>query len=125
VLLLIFGCSALLLAAIGIYGVMAYSITQRAHEIALRRALGAESGHIRNMVVFQGVRLGVAGVVFGVAAAYGLSHLLATYLFGVQAWDPVVFLTAPVVLVAVSVFAALFPAGRASQVDPMHILRSG
>jgi predicted permease len=125
VLLLIFGCSALLLAAIGIYGVMAYSITQRAHEIALRRALGAESGHIRNMVVFQGVRLGVAGVVFGVAAAYGLSHLLATYLFGVQAWDPVVFLTAPVVLVAVSVFAALFPAVRASRVDPMHILRSG
>jgi putative ABC transport system permease protein len=125
VLLLIFGSSAVLLAAIGIYGVMAYSVTQRAHEIGVRRALGAESSHIRNMVVFQGARLAIAGVVFGVAAAYGLSHLLSSYLFGVQPWDPAVFVVAPAVLVAVSVFAALFPAVRASRVDPMHILRSG
>jgi ABC-type antimicrobial peptide transport system permease subunit len=121
-LLMIFGSSALLLAAIGIYGVMAYSVTQRAHEIGVRRALGAESGHIRKIVVLQGVRLALTGVTCGLAAGVGLSRSMAGYLFGVQPWDPLVLVVAPSVLVGVAVIAALLPAIRASQVDPMRVL---
>src|SRR5438128_10052102 len=98
----IFACSALLLAAIGIYGLMAYSVTQRAQEIGIRLALGAESSHIRNMVVFQGLRPALAGVVCGIAAAFGLTRLIAGFLFGVKTWDPLVFLAVPVMLLGVA-----------------------
>jgi predicted permease len=122
--LTIFGCAALLLAAIGIYGMMAYSVKQRAQEIGIRLALGAESNQIRNMVVFQGLRVASAGVIFGLAVAFGLTRLIAGLLFGVKTWDPLVFLVVPVVLVGVALIAVWLPARRASRVDSIHALRS-
>jgi putative ABC transport system permease protein len=121
--LTIFGCSALLLAAIGIYGLMAYSVAQRVQEIGIRLALGAESSHIRNMVVFQGLRPALAGIVCGLAAAFGLTRLIASFLFGVKAWDPLIFFVVPVILVGVALVAVWLPARRASRIDPIHALR--
>ena len=121
--LTIFGCAALLLAAIGIYGLMAYSVAQRAQEIGIRLALGAESSHIRNLVVIQGLRPALAGVVCGLAAALGLTRLIVSFLFGVKAWDPLVFFVVPAILVGVALVAVWLPAMRASPVDPIHALR--
>ncbi|MBZ5577039.1 MAG: ABC transporter permease [Acidobacteriia bacterium] len=121
--LTIFGCAALLLAAIGIYGLMAYSVAQRTQEIGIRLALGAGSGSVRNMVVFQGLRLAGAGVAIGLAAAFGLTRLIASLLFGVKAWDPLVFVAVPVILIGVALVAVWLPALRASRVDPIHALR--
>jgi ABC-type antimicrobial peptide transport system permease subunit len=123
VLLTIFGCSALLLAAIGIYGLMAYSVEQRTQEIGIRMALGAESHNVRNMVIVQGMRLALIGVAIGIAASFGLTRLIATFLFGVKSWDPVVFVIVPVVLSAVALFAVWLPARRATLVDPIDALR--
>ncbi len=122
-LLSIFGGSALMLAAIGIYGVMAYSVTQRVREIGIRMALGADRGHIRGMVVWQGMRLAIAGVILGVAAAFALTRLIASSLYGVKSWDPMVFIAVPIVLSAVALFATWVPAVRASRLDPMQALR--
>ena len=94
-LMTIFGCSALLLAAIGIYGLMAYTVEQRTQEIGIRMALGADSRRVRNMVVRQGMRLAMAGLIAGVAAAWALSRYLESLLFGVKARDPIVFLPRP------------------------------
>jgi predicted lysophospholipase L1 biosynthesis ABC-type transport system permease subunit len=122
-LLAVFAGSALLLAAIGVYGLMAYSVQQRTQEIGIRRALGAESSHVRNMVVFQGMRLSLAGIVLGVGAAYALSRILASLLFGVTSRDPMVFVSVPVILTAVALAAVWLPARRASRVDPIVALR--
>jgi predicted permease len=122
-LLTIFGCSALVLAAIGIYGLMAYTVQQRTQEIGIRMALGAESGALRNMVVGQGLVLAVAGIVIGLGAAYGLTRLLATILFEVKPLDPMTFVTVPVVLTAVALAAIWFPAARATRIDPVTALR--
>ena len=122
-LLTIFGCSALLLAAIGIYGLMAYSVQQRTQEIGIRMALGAESSAVRNMVVFQGMRLTLVGVVIGIGAAFGVTRLLATFLFGVQTWDPFVFITVPLLLSLVALFAVWLPARRATRIHPVVALR--
>jgi putative ABC transport system permease protein len=121
--LTIFGCAALLLAAIGIYGLMAYSVAQRAQEIGIRLALGAGSSTVRNMVVFQGMRLALTGVVIGLAAAFGLTRLIASLLFGVKAWDPMVFVLVPVLLIGVALVAVWLPAMHASRVDPINVLR--
>jgi predicted permease len=123
VLLTIFGCSALLLAAIGIYGLMAYSVEQRTQEIGIRMALGAESHNVRNMVIVQGMRLALIGVVIGIAASFGLTRLIATFLFGVKSWDPAVFVIVPIVLSAVALFAVWLPARRATLIDPIDALR--
>jgi len=120
----IFACTALLLAAIGIYGLMAYSVEQRTQEIGIRLALGAESGSVRNMVIFQGMRLALIGVVIGVGSAFGLTKLIASLLYGVQARDPLVFIGIPVLLSAVAFLAVWLPARRATRVSPVDALRS-
>ena len=97
-LLTIFGGIALVLAAIGIYGLMAYSVAQRTQEMGIRMALGADRAAIRRLVVLHGMKLALVGVVLGVAAAFGLTRLMASLLFGVKTWDPVVFVTVPVIL---------------------------
>jgi putative ABC transport system permease protein len=121
--LTIFGCSALFLAAIGIYGLMAYSVTQRTQDLGIRMALGAESSQIRNMVALNGLRLAVAGVVCGLAMALGLTRLMAGFLFGVKPWDPQVFFIVPIILAGVALIAAWAPAIRAGRIDPMDALR--
>ncbi len=122
-LLTIFGCAALLLAVIGIYGLMAYSVGQRTREIGIRLALGAKSSDVRNMVVGEGMRLALIGVAIGIAAAFGLTRVLASFLFGVHAWDPVVFAIVPVLLSAAALAAVWFPARRAAETDPANALR--
>jgi putative ABC transport system permease protein len=122
-LMTVFGCSALLLAAIGIYGLMAYSVEQRTQEIGIRMALGAQGAQVKNMVVLQGMRLALVGVVIGVAAAFGLARLIATFLFGVTARDPIVFAGVPALLTLVALLAVWLPARRASRVDPIIALR--
>jgi len=123
-LLTIFGCSALLLAAIGIYGLMAYSVRQRTQEFGIRMALGAGASRVRNMIVLQGMRLASIGIAIGVVAALGLTRLIANFLFGVKTWDPVVFVTVPVLLGATTLFAVWLPAIRATRIDPVKALRS-
>jgi len=123
-LLTIFGAIALLLAAIGIYGLMAYSVEQRRQEMGIRIALGAGHNTIRRLVVWQGMRLAIAGAILGIGAAFGLTRLIASFLFGVKSWDPVVFCTVPVILIAVALLAVWLPATRASKLDPMQALRT-
>jgi ABC-type antimicrobial peptide transport system permease subunit len=123
-LLTIFGATALVLAAIGIYGLMAYSVEQRTQEMGIRMALGADRAAVRRLVVWHGMRLALMGVVVGIAAAFGLTRVIAGFLFGVKSWDPVVFVGAAVVLSAVALLAVWVPATRASKVDPMEALRA-
>lgn len=122
-LLTIFGAAALILAAIGIYGLMAYSVQQRTQEMGIRMALGADRYKIRNLVVRQGMLLAIIGVIVGTGAAFGLTRLIASFLFGVKAWDPLVFVVVPITLAAVALAATWIPAHRASKLDPMEALR--
>jgi putative ABC transport system permease protein len=122
-LLTIFGGIALVLAAIGIYGLMAYSVAQRTQEMGIRMALGADRASIRTLVVLHGMKLALVGVVLGVAAAFGLTRLMASLLFGVKTWDPAVFVAVPLILAAVALVAVWLPATRASKLDPMQALR--
>ena len=122
-LLSIFGGSALLMAAIGIYGLMAYSVQQRTQELGVRMALGAQASSLRNMVIRQGMTLALIGVVIGVGGAFWLTRFLASFLFGVKAWDPTAFIATPILLSAVALVAIWVPARRATRVDPMQALR--
>ena len=122
-LLTVFGCAALLLAAIGVYGLMSYSVAQRTQEIGIRLALGAELSQVRNMVIVQGMTLAAAGVAIGAVSAFALSRLMETLLFGVTARDPVVFIAVPAVLTAVALVAVWLPALRATRIDPIDALR--
>ncbi len=122
-LMTVFGAAALLLAAIGIYGLMAYSVEQRTQELGIRLALGAQAAQVKNLVVFQGMRLTIVGVVIGGAASYWLARLIASLLFGVTAHDALVFAGVPVLLVFVALLAVWIPARRASRVDPIIALR--
>jgi putative ABC transport system permease protein len=119
-----FSLASLLLAAIGIYGVLAYSVTRRTREIALRVALGAVPGSIVRMIVARGAQLAIVGTLAGLAAALVLSGLMKSLLFGVGPRDPLTFLAAPLVLLAVALLAAYVPARRAARVSPMEALRS-
>jgi putative ABC transport system permease protein len=123
VLMLIFGGSALLLAAIGIYGLMAFSVEQRTREIGIRIALGAASGNVQNMVIAQGMLLVLTGSAIGIAASLALTRFLASFLYGVAALDPIVFIAVPILLSTVALAAIWFPARRASRVDPIQALR--
>jgi putative ABC transport system permease protein len=122
-LMTIFGAFALLMAAIGIYGVMAYSVQQRTQELGIRMALGAQASHIRNMVIRRGMTLALIGVVFGIAGAFGLTRFLASFLFDVKAWDPLAFLVTPLLLSLVALLAVWIPARRAVRLAPISALR--
>jgi predicted permease len=119
----IFGGCALLLAAIGIYGLMAYSVEQRTQEIGIRLALGAQVQQVRKMVVTQGMALALVGIGVGLAGAFALAQLITAFLFGVTAKDPLVFAAVPALLTGVALLAVWIPARRASRVDPLVALR--
>jgi predicted permease len=123
-LLTLFGVVALVLAAIGIYGLLAYSVEQRTQEMGIRMALGADGAAIRNLVVRQGMQLALVGAAVGIAAAFALTRLLSSLLFGVKPWDPAVFVSAPLVLSAVALLAVWLPATHASKLDPIQALRN-
>jgi putative ABC transport system permease protein len=122
-LLTIFGASGLLMAAIGVYGVMAYSVQQRTQELGIRMALGAQASNLRNMVIRQGMALTLIGVAIGIGGAFWLTRFLASFLFGVKAWDFTAFIVTPLLLSAVALMAIWIPARRATRVDPMTALR--
>jgi putative ABC transport system permease protein len=123
-LLTFFAGSALILAAIGLYGLMAYTVQQRSQEIGVRMALGADRGDIRGMVVWHGMRLALLGIAIGIGAALPISRLLGGLLFGVKSWDPTVFAVIPTLLLCVALVAVWIPAARGARVDPMQSLRT-
>ena len=121
-LLVIFGTTALLLAGIGIYGVISYSVVQRTHEIGIRAALGASRNSLLRMVLGQGLVLTGVGLAIGLGGALGLTRLMATILYGVGARDPATLVAVAAVLAAVAAVACYVPARRATKVDPMVAL---
>jgi putative ABC transport system permease protein len=126
VLLGVFAALALLLASVGIYGVISYSVTQRLREIAVRMALGAEKRQVFQMVIAQGLRMAVVGLTLGAAATLILARLLSSFshlLYGVGPSDPVTFAAVSLGSTAVAVLACYIPARRAARVDPMAALR--
>ncbi len=122
-LLGIFATVALVLAAVGIYGVMSYSVAQRRHEIGIRMALGAQRSDVLKLAVGQGLKLLVVGVAVGITAALILTGVMTSLLFGISATDPTTFITIPLVLISVGIVASYVPARRATRVDPMVALR--
>jgi putative ABC transport system permease protein len=122
-LLTIFAAIALLLAAVGIYGVMAYSVQQRTQEIGIRMTLGATPGNVRRMMVGHGMLLASIGVVIGVAGGLAVTRVMRSLLFGVKPWDPLMFALTAILLSVVALLACYLPARRASRVDPLVALR--
>jgi putative ABC transport system permease protein len=123
VMLSIFASVALVLAVIGIYGVVSYSVTQRTHEIGIRAALGANSGNIMGLVLRGGMAPVVLGLVLGLAGVFGLTRLVSSLLFGVGEHDPITIAAVALILAAVALIACYIPAQRAAKVDPSVALR--
>jgi ABC-type antimicrobial peptide transport system permease subunit len=123
VLLCLFAVLALLLTAVGLYGVISYTVVQRTREMGIRLALGADRNAIVGMVVKNGTLLACAGVLIGLAAAFVLTRLVASLLYGVGPTDPLTFLCVPIALIAVAAVASYVPARRAAMVDPILALR--
>jgi ABC-type antimicrobial peptide transport system permease subunit len=122
-LMAVFSGTALLLAVIGIYGLMAYIVEQRRLEIGIRMALGAQPGRIRNSFLGRGLLVSLIGLVVGLTAAYNVSKLMARFLFGVTPRDPITFMAIPLLLILVALAAAWLPARVASRSNPSTLLR--
>ena len=122
-LLTVFGFAGLLMAAIGVYGVMSYSVLQRTQELGVRMALGAQASNLRNMVLRQGMALTLIGMVLGIGGSFWLTRFLASFLFGVKTLDPIAFVVTPALLCMVALLSIWIPARRATRVDPMTALR--
>ncbi|HMJ22452.1 MAG TPA: FtsX-like permease family protein, partial [Terriglobales bacterium] len=120
-----FSVAALLMAAIGIYGLIQYSIATRTHEIGIRMAVGAQAGGIFRMIVGEGLKLSLAGLALGLVGALWLGRAASSLLFGVTATDPLTFITVSLLLIAVSTAACYFPARHAMKVEPITALRQG
>jgi len=123
-LLLVFAAAALVLAAVGLYGVISYGVVQRTHEIGVRLTLGAMRRDVLRLVVGQGMRLAATGVALGLAAGLLLTRVASSLLFGVSATDPATFAGIAVLVLAVAFFACFIPARRATRVTPIVALRS-
>lgn len=119
-----FGMFALLLAAVGIYGVISYSVAQRTREIGIRVALGAQRGDVFGMTIRHGLRLSGLGILIGIAAALGMGRFLSSFLYGVTATDPLTFASVSAVLAVIAIGASLVPARRAASVNPVDALRT-
>jgi putative ABC transport system permease protein len=123
VMLGLFASLALLMATVGLYAVMSFTVAQRTHEIGIRLALGAQMKDVSALIVKQGLRLVVIGVVIGLAGAFAISSVLSQILYGIKATDPMTYVLVAAVLIITALFACWIPALRATKVDPMVALR--
>lgn len=122
-LLAVFAAVALLVAAIGTYGVLAYAVSQRTKELGLRVALGADRSGVLKLIVREGMMVGIAGIIVGILVAAGISRTLSALVYGVSIWDPATYATVSGILAVVALLSCVVPAVRASRVDPMEALR--